>query len=161
MTQKTLMNLVNFTQKDLAANREGHLSEAQRARARRGAITSLLGPGLIGLVGAVGILVARGFPPPTINLIVAAVVLFGFGAVAVVSASALWTVYRNNRVEQAAGDIQAKGAKPMLGRGTYGLMVGDEHFGTRMPLADVVEEGSQWRVYYTPSNRLVVSMEPL
>jgi hypothetical protein len=149
---------VNFRTADLEANRMGHLSERQRTLARRGAITSLAGPGIIAIASAAAFTFARGFPPPPLNAVVALISLVGFGAVGVVSAVALWRVYQADRVAYAEGPLQVEGVKPIIGRG-YGVMVGQTRLASRAPLAGLVEEGSHWRVYYTPSNRVIVSME--
>ena len=153
-SQQRLMSVFNFDSDDLYSNREGRLSKNQQHRLRRIARNSLVGFLFIGVFFTALFILASDAP---INDLPVIPVLFILSICIAIGFYLSWIssrAYRHGIVKSAIG----KKSFELIGRFTV-LRIGNERFLTRVDAVRVLEENVEYRIYFTPADRSILSIE--
>ena len=149
-----LMSIVGFDATDLAANRQGKLSERQGRRIRTNAYTALSLFSVFGIGSGLGIALLS--KPPLAQGAVMVGLLLGGGLVAI--GVLLYMFMRRDL--GAVGVRCAEGAANISGeRMGFLLNVGDEHLPVLYDLRSYIQSEQVYRAYYTPNDRRLLSLE--
>jgi hypothetical protein len=165
MSQNHLTDLalkLDFTGEDLYANRDGTLTERQRAKLKRALLRDaiLYGALEVLLVGILVLIIANALRLRTeVNPLILAVFLL---------AASLYPIYivrqtLATRADLAAGQVQMAAGRVQLldvGRGNYRLEVGKQSFSVSKKLYGTLVNERYYRVYYTPRLKTILSAEP-
>jgi hypothetical protein len=172
------MTVLNFTEADLAANRQGRLSEAQKARLRaRIAQTAILGLLVASLpltfvVVSIGILTTSdqfGGSSESSSLVVVVVILIIMAALGLIPLSATLPVWRRARRALADGVVAAIDGSidfEAIGSKRFALIVEDEagrelQFNVKKGAHKAFDNSARYRIYFTPLLGHVVAAEQL
>lgn len=162
-----LMTALDFTAADLDSNRHGTITERQQAvlrdkRLRQ--VRSLLLWGVYMGVMALLYFFAQPDRPTTPLLSWAITVLFGIGALGYLgAATAKWRAIsaelRNGAVQSVEGPVALE--KKVRGGGFRRLRVGGVVFDISKAESLTFQNEAPYKVYYMPSSKIVVAVEPL
>jgi hypothetical protein len=167
LTQKSpLMDVLNFSAADLAANHEGRLSEAQTARLKRiwrRTLTIIVGLVLgVGLTATILLFVAQTNGSAILNFIGIALTVINATIVGLGAQSYLRTSgdLRAGRVAEVSGTVSR--TIRLSGRAaTYVLRVDGQELVVTKPLFAVIEDGKAYRFYRAPASKTLLAAEPL
>ena len=161
-----LMAALNFTEADLDANRDGQLSEEQRARLYGKRIYWLLAIAgvvvLVFLVNLPGVFVIFGsddYPPPADILIFTGLIMGCIGILAV--------LYTRSGLRAIAADLQEKTVEAVqgqiklepFGEGSIMLRVLDRVFSVSDRTGFAFKNGDPYCLYYAPHSKTLLSAE--
>ena len=164
-TLGSLTEILNFGEEDLAANRAGQLSEAQKYRLTRGWRRTLWI--VIGLVIALGLgattilFVAQRNDLPVLSVIGVLMTVINAGIVGLGAQSYLRTSsdLKNGRVATVSGVVSH--TIRVSGRvQTYILKVGGENVVVSRLVFFAVEDGKAYHLYRAPTSKTLLSAEP-
>ncbi len=155
-----LQSALEFTPEDLAANRQGELSAAQKERFSK---VPPIGWRLLSLMGAMALVAA---------LAAAAQSLVAGVLIAILGIGVLILFYTASHgdtpadahapVEQVEGAVQlAYDVNPLRNAEPYNIVVGGQRFAIPYVAYEEIEEGSYWRVYHLPPLKQPLSLEPI
>jgi hypothetical protein len=161
-----LTQALDFTADDLAANREGRLSEAQRTRLQKlRQRSALIGVGAVvglGLMATIILFLGQGNGSLILNLVGIGVTICNAALAGVLVRSwlRLSADINANAVQAISGTITHK--LRVTGRSvTYILNVDGEELIVARPIFRAFDEGKGYRLYRTASSRLLLSAEAL
>lgn len=173
-----LMDALNFTDADLAANRKGRLSDGQKARVRTRltqiTILSLLVASLplTFVAVSVGILTSSdqlgGASDSTALVVIGIIllVLFALGLVPVLTMLPLWRRARKTLADGVVASVEGMVDFEEIGRKRFALIVLDDtgrelSFKMKRDVHEAFDESARYRVYFIPLLGQVVSAEQL
>jgi hypothetical protein len=149
---------LTFTQEDLVANREGHLTEGQRAQLRFALLRDSFLYGLLALLPLGGfVVVLSGSAEHPVNGTMLAIFAILFGLLVIFIANLIRLT-----LADLAGVVKVATGQAALydsGRGLRSLSIGQQNFQiSRQIYADFVD-GTYYRVYYAPRLKQILSVE--
>ncbi len=161
-----LMDILNFSAADLAANQAGRLSEAQSARLRRiwrRTLAIIVGLVLaVGLTATILLFVAQTNGSAILNFIGIALTVINAVIVGLGAQSYLRTSgdLRAGQVAAVSGPVSR--TIRMAGRSaTYVLKVDGQELIVAKPLFGLIEDGKPYRFYRAPASRTLLAAEAL
>jgi hypothetical protein len=170
MTQQPsadLMAALGFTEQDLTANREDHLSDAQEARLRRGwRRTLLIGIGLLiaGIFGATLLLfLGQQNQSPVLTIMGLAVTVLNALLVGIGAQHAIRyrTDVDSGRVERLSGPVTHT-VRVYSGRAAaYVLKIGGQDVVVTKPVFHAFVENGRYTLYRSAGSRALLSAEPM
>ena len=147
-----------FTQEDLEANREGQLTEGQRAQLRFALLRDTVMYGLLALLplgGLVVVLSGSAERPVNGTLLALFAILFGLLMIFIANLIRLTRADLTGTVKVAAGQAALYDS----GRGLRSLSIGQQNFQiSKQIYADFID-GKYYRVYYAPRLKRILSVE--
>ncbi len=157
MNSPDLAAQLRFTYDDLAANRDGSLSDAQRVRLRRSLLRDTALYALVALLPLGALILALGnqnLCGGPLALIVLTILTAAF-VIYIVS------LQRSTRADLASGVRMVSGRVETrdVGRGFYRLHVGALNFQVSAREFYAFVNGSFYRIYYTPNLKTILSAE--
>jgi hypothetical protein len=153
-SEQRVMSVFKFDSDDLHFNREGKLSKKQHDRLRITARNSMVGFLFMGVFFTALFMLASDAP---INELPVIPVAFIPGICIAIGCYLFWIssrAYRQGIVKSATG----KRSFQVRGRFTV-LCIGNECFMTGVNANSVLEESVEYRVYFTPADRSILSIE--
>jgi hypothetical protein len=153
---------LDFTGEDLYANRDGTLTERQRAKLRRALLRDALLYGVLEvlLVGVILLIIVNALRLRTdVNLPILAIFLL---------AASLYPIYilrqtLATRADLAAGQIWIAAGRVQLldvGRGNYRLEMGKQAFNVGKKAFSTFQNERHYRIYYAPHLKTILAAEP-
>ncbi|MBI1256489.1 MAG: hypothetical protein GC204_03370 [Chloroflexi bacterium] len=152
------MKELDFTLEDLEANREGRFTDSQRALLRRALLRDTLIYGLLSLLPLGGIIVLlSGAAEHAPNGVILAILIILSGLLIVYIARQFYATRADlaREVKVAVGEAGLHN----LGRGGFGLSIGQQNFLISKSLYAAFAEGKFYRVYYAPRLKRILSAE--
>ena len=155
MNDSSLAAQLGFSPDDLAANRNGKLSDYQRGRLRFMLLRDTLLYGLFALVPFVilVVLLTAQSSSPFVLLILALLVL-AF-VVYIVNLQRSTRADLSGEVKVVTGRVDLRD----VGRGIYRIGVGQQNFQVSAKVYYAFADGRFYRVYYTPNLKTILSAE--
>jgi hypothetical protein len=152
--QVELMRIFQFTEADLQENRKGVLSAAQKQRIKTNASISFWVLAASGLVFAAAFLIAWGKPVQDVSILVWAFFLGLFPMIGLVLFWAQRRVLRQGIVKCLGGviDIHSQNFR-------YTVSIENERLIVAFDIRQLIKKNCVYRVYYTPANRQIMSIE--
>ncbi|HVU12414.1 MAG TPA: hypothetical protein VHD90_14115 [Phototrophicaceae bacterium] len=155
MNPPDLATQLAFTFEDLAANRAGMLTPAQRTRLRGVLLRETIIYSIFALVPLIVLLIL--FDNPYINpliLLVLALIALAF-VLYVVGLQRSTRADLTARVSVASGPIDLRD----VGRGLYRLVIGKQSFEVSHEVFASFVNGQSYHIYFTPNLKTIVSAE--
>jgi hypothetical protein len=159
-----LMKVFNFTEKDLAANHQGHLTDRQRNHLQRKQLEIVIGYGIVIAVfgGLLFYFVSDAARNPSQGNKLLFALLFMIALFAILA----FTIFKWNQYQQ---DIIGKKVLKTEGKASLGVMetrnlryklqVNDLELEIPRRAYKVLSTGKKYRVYYTPKSRTILAIE--
>jgi hypothetical protein len=167
MLSDELMAAAKFDENDLIVNRQGHLSEKQKAKLQRDQLKFMLFAGI--LIGvslssflALGLDVIRNQQQ---GEKIAGVFILTVVALALIALSIeKWRQLSADLSKDAVASVNGKASLRLIPRGrnlTYRLRVNDVKFDTPWKIYRCIERGKLYRIYYAPRSKRILCIERL
>ncbi len=154
-----LMQILDFTEADLAANQAGHLSPRQRKRLYRRVLFNDIGSFVFGLILSwlVGIVLYFILPSGTVGLLIVillalAIITALFGGVVIVYLIRLKRDIDENRALLLAGPIQLTAQ-----RYSYWVECQQQQLWASRRIFAGFRDGEAYHIYYLPQSKLILS----
>ena len=153
------MNLLDLTETDLVANRQGHLSSRQRDKLKRKRLDIVLGYGLLAMGGIVFLVYALANTSPN-SLITAipagglSVIMFGL---LIYKGQQIQEDLARNKAVFAEGKVSLRVMETRQMR--YKLQLGYLELEIPKRVYQGLNDGKRYRVYYTPKSHTILAIE--
>lgn len=157
--QLGIMKAMDFSDKDLDANRSGIISDSQRRKLRRGQIVDAFFFWFVAFLATLPLIFPnRWFPATDTNQ------LTMLGIIVLSVAMAFWQQHRTGRVLKANEVAYVTGAIKTSKRRennhkVYRAIVGEKKFKITQDVYDWLLEGSVYTLYYLPQSNALLSIE--
>jgi len=152
--EKEIMSIFRFDAEDLRFNREGRISKKQKSRLQKTAGFLFIGFLLIGAFITSLSVIAQDEPINELPLLVPAFIMSLFGGIGIFIYWLSSRMYRQGVVKSITGKISFE-----LRNEFAVLCIGNERFLRGANMTSVLEEGVEYRVYYTPADMFILSIE--